>query len=218
MLTWTPDRRASQPLRVLCLGAHPDDLEIGCGGTLLALAAARDLRVHWIVFSGTAERRTEARRSAGRLLRGARAAEVVVEDFRDGYFPDQWAAIKDRFEQLKRRVQPDLIFTHHTRDRHQDHRVLAELTWNTFRAHAILEYEIPKYDGGLETPNVYVPLDARTRRRKVRHVLGAFPSQAGKHWFDEATLLGLMRLRGVECGARAGYAEAFHGTKLVVTI
>jgi LmbE family N-acetylglucosaminyl deacetylase len=182
------------------------------------LAARRDVRVLWVVFSARGARAHEARRSAGRLLRRAARLEFALEEFRDGFFPFQGTEIKEYFEQLKGRVRPDLVFTHHLADRHQDHRLVAELTWNTFRDHLIVEYEVPKYDGGLETPNLFVPLSAATCRRKVRHLLSAFPSQRSKHWFDERTFLGLMRLRGLESAARTGYAEGFHCRKAALVL
>lgn len=207
---------ARAPLTVLCLGAHPDDIEIGCGGTMLRLLAERRrVTVHWVVMCPAGSRATEARRSASRLLRGAAASHVRIERFRDGYLPWQGAAVKDVFEELKREIEPDLVFTHARRDDHQDHRLIAELTWNTFRDHCVLEYEIPKYDGDLGQPNVFVPLAEGVRRRKVRLLMSAFPSQRSKRWFSEATFEGLMRLRGVECGAPEGYAEAFYGRKVV---
>lgn len=204
------------PLTVLCLGAHADDIEIGCGGTLLTLIEQRSsLRVHWIVMSGEGPRADEARQSAREMLRGAQAAEIRVESFRDGFLPYDGAAVKDMFEQLKP-IEPDLIFTHFRHDLHQDHRIVCELTWNTFRDHTILEYEIPKYDADLAHPNVYVPISDRIQRQKVRHLMSAFPTQAAKRWFSPETFEALMRIRGLECAAPEGYAEAFHGRKTVL--
>jgi LmbE family N-acetylglucosaminyl deacetylase len=206
------------PLRVLCLGAHADDIEIGCGGTLLHwLAGGRRLTVDWVVFSASAEREREARAAAGKFLSGAAAAELRVEHFRDGYFPYD-ASLKDVFEDLKARPAPDVIFTHHRADRHQDHRTLSDLTWNTFRQHLILEYEIPKYDGDLGQPNCFVELPAAVCDAKITHLLGAFPSQRGKPWFTEDTFRGLLRLRGIESACPSGYAEAFHVRKLRLTL
>jgi len=217
MLSFTLGLSPRGPLAVLCLGAHADDIEIGCGGTLLRLVSERRrVHVHWVVFSGDPRRASEARNSAARLMRGAAKLEIEIADFRDGFFPFEGAAIKERFESLKSRIDPDLIFTHRGDDAHQDHRAVSELTWNTFRDYCILEYEIPKYDGDLGRPNVFVPLDAATRRRKVRHLMAAFPTQRRKRWFTAETFEGLMRLRGVECAAREGYAEAFHARKLLV--
>jgi LmbE family N-acetylglucosaminyl deacetylase len=208
---------ATAPLRILCLGAHSDDIEIGCGGTLLELLDSREaVEVDWVVFSAHGKREQEAKRSARQLLGQASRARVAVHHFRDGFFPYQGAAIKRIFEQLKKRPSPDVVFTHYRDDRHQDHRVLSDLAWNTFRDHLILEYEIPKYDGDLGTPNCYIPLTQKTHTRKISHLQAAFASQRDKHWFTPATFLGLMRLRGLECRAADGYAEAFYGRKVVV--
>jgi LmbE family N-acetylglucosaminyl deacetylase len=205
-------------LSVLCLGAHSDDIEIGCGGTMLTLLAAHPgTRVHWVVFSAPGRRGDEARRSASRFLRAAGAADVQLHEFRDGFFPHEGAAIKEVFEALKP-VAPDVVFTHHGGDRHQDHRVVCELTWNTFRDHLILEYEIPKYDGDLTSPNVFVPLALRHRRRKVALLLDSFPSQRRKRWFTAATFEALMRLRGIESAVAEGYAEGFHARKLALNV
>jgi len=202
---------------VLCLGAHADDIEIGCGGTVLSLVAARpDLQVHWVVISALGERRPEAEEGARLFLDGLSRPEVVLGDFPDGFFPYIGADVKRFFEQLKGRVAPDLIFTHTRHDRHQDHRLVNELTWNTFRDHLILEYEVPKYDGDLGTPNCLVPLSDEIAGRKVAHLFAAFGSQATKRWFTEDTFRGLMRLRGVEAGDVERYAEAFFGPKLVL--
>jgi LmbE family N-acetylglucosaminyl deacetylase len=201
---------------VLCLGAHADDIEIGCGGTLMKLARQTEgLDVWWVVFSAEGQRAREARRSAQAFLRNARGRRIVLKRFRNAFFPYQGAQIKRYFEQLKRAVQPDLIFTHFRDDLHQDHRVVSELTWNTFRNHLVLEYEIPKYDGDLGRPNVFVPLDAATSRRKAEQVCEFFRTQGNKHWFSVDTFLSLMRMRGIECASRTRYAEAFYCRKLV---
>ena len=217
MLSLTFDVTARSPLTVLCIGAHADDIEIGCGGTILRLLAERPrVSVHWVVLCSDATRAEEARRSATRMLKRASAHHIHIMQFRDGFLPYQGAWVKEAFEQLGADVSPDLIFAHHGSDAHQDHRLVSELTWNTFRDHTILEYEIPKYDGDLGRPNVFVPLGASVRARKVRHLMTAFPSQRGKRWFSPGTFEGLMRLRGVECGAVEGHAEAFHSRKLVL--
>jgi LmbE family N-acetylglucosaminyl deacetylase len=209
-------RTEQEPLTVLCLGAHSDDIEIGCGATLLQLLTAYPRTcVHWVVFSGSEARAAETRHSASLFLRGA-ASTVETHAFRDGFFPYDGAAIKDVYEALKERLTPDLVFTHDGRDRHQDHRVVSELTWNTFRDHTILEYEIPKYDGGLSTPNVFVPVDEQVRRQKIEYLMTAFGTQRDKRWFNDATFDGLMRLRGVESASPTGYAEGFHGRKLTI--
>ena len=203
--------------QVLCVGAHADDIEIGCGGTILSLLDARpDLSVTWVVLSAEGIRAEEAQRSAERMLAGAVKREIVLEGFRDGYFPYDGARIKDTFEALKARVSPDLVLTHFRDDRHQDHRLVSELTWNTFRDHCVLEYEIPKYDGDLGTPNVFVPLDDAVCRRKIDTILTSFASQASKRWFSADLFRALLRLRGMECNAPSTFAEAFYGRKLVV--
>jgi LmbE family N-acetylglucosaminyl deacetylase len=200
--------------RILCLGAHSDDIEIGCGGTLLTLGQRYPkLEIQWVVFSGEGARTREARQSAQRFLKSFAASKIVVKNFKGSFFPYQGAAIKSYFEELKS-FEPDLVFTHYRNDRHQDHRVLSDFAWNTFRNHAILEYEIPKYDGDLGIPNVFVPLDDKVVRAKTELVCKAFQTQRNKHWFSEDTFLSLMRLRGIECAAK--YAEAFHGRKIVV--
>jgi LmbE family N-acetylglucosaminyl deacetylase len=204
--------------RVLCLGAHSDDIEIGCGGLILTLLANRpDARCEWVVFSATPERVREARRSAGLFLGRGRQHRITVHDFRDGHFPYQGARIKAVFERLKG-TAPDLVLTHYRDDRHQDHRVLSDLAWNTFRDHLVLEYEIPKYDGDLGTPNLFVPLTREVVDRKVAHLMAAFGTQRDKHWFSPETFEGLMRLRGMECRSPTGYAEAFYGRKVVLRL
>jgi len=202
---------------ILCLGAHSDDIEIGCGGAILELIAAHPgVRVTWVVFSGDAKREAEARRAAARFLRGARGAHVVVRKQRDGFFPTQTTEIKEFFEQLKRTSRPDLIFTHYRHDRHQDHRTISDLTWNTFRDHVVLEYEIPKYDGDLGTPNLFIPVRGSLARRKVGAICAIFKSQVGQHWFTPDLFFGLMRVRGIECCAE--FAEAFHSRKAILAL
>jgi LmbE family N-acetylglucosaminyl deacetylase len=217
MLQLTPDCDANAPLRVLCLGAHSDDLEIGCAGLILKLLRRYPKpAVRWVVLGADDERRAgEARASATRLLQGAGEVEIVVKGFRDSFFPYRGGEIKDYMETLKS-APVDLILTHWRDDLHQDHRVVCELTWNTFRNHLILEYEIPKYDGDLGRPSVFVPLEEEICRRKVEAIMGAFPSQRGRSWFEERTFMALMRLRGMECNAPSGYAEAFYGRKILL--
>jgi LmbE family N-acetylglucosaminyl deacetylase len=202
-------------LAVLCLGAHSDDIEIGAGATLLSMIG-RGIRldVQWCVLSGGGEREQEARSSAEDFLSGAANANIEVMPFRDGFFPEQGEAIKSWFETLKQRVSPDLIFTHSGNDAHQDHRQVSRLTWNTFRDHCILEYEIPKWDGDLGRPNLYMPVSAHLLERKVKLLISHFGSQRSKQWFDRETFLGLARLRGMECRAPERYAEAFVARKL----
>src|SRR5713101_7943123 len=209
---------AGAPLRsILCLGAHADDIEIGCGGTVLTLLARHPrLEVHWVVFSADATREQEARQSAELFLRTAGVHTVTVQRFRDSFFPYIGADIKAYFEELKRELSPDLIFTHYGADRHQDHRLIAELTWNTWRNHLVLEYEILKYEGDLGQPNAYMHVPAALARRKVAHLQRHFASQRSKAWFAADNFLGLMRLRGLECRAPSGFAEAFHARKFVL--
>lgn len=205
------------PLTILCLGAHADDIEIGCGGTLLKLTEQnRNVTVHWVVFSATPPRVREAKRSAGVFLQNAHAKEVVIKNFRDSYFPFMGERIKKFVQQLGREVSPDLIFTHYRKDLHQDHRLLAELTWNAFRNHLILEYEIPKYDGDLGAPNAYVHLSKDMAKRKVRHICEQFKTQRSKQWFSEDTFLALLRLRGIESNSPGNYAEAFYSPKTLL--
>jgi LmbE family N-acetylglucosaminyl deacetylase len=208
---------ADGPLRVLAIGAHADDIEIGCGGTLLRLVGERrDLVVDWVVLSGDGDRSTEAADSAAAFLDGAVGRRISVDRFRDGFLPYDGAAVKERFERLKTEVTPDLVLTHRLRDRHQDHRLVAELTWNTFRDHLILEYETPKYEGDLGHPNLFVPLAAGVCERKVELLRKGFPSQAGRDWFTEDTFWAMLRLRGLESRSPTRYAEAFHARKLVL--
>jgi LmbE family N-acetylglucosaminyl deacetylase len=215
MLGFKPDLPAGGT--ILCCGAHCDDIEIGCSGALVELQQRYPtVRIVWVVFSGENGRDEETRRAAVRLLGDAPGCSVEVHPFRGSYFPFDGPRIKECFEQLKSRVSPDLIFTHFLHDRHQDHRVIAELTWNTFRNHAILEYEIPKFEGDLGHPNVYVPLARATIDRKVGTLMECFPSQRTRQWFDADLFYGQMRLRGVECNSPTRYAEAFHARKLVL--
>jgi LmbE family N-acetylglucosaminyl deacetylase len=207
----------SAPLNVLCLGAHSDDIEIGCGGTILHLSEKYpNCMFHWVVFSAVGVREVEARAAAARFVPADRLKGPLLKTFRDAFMPFLDAEVKGVFEQMKAAVSPDLIFTHNRKDAHQDHRLLAELTWNTFRDHLILEYEIPKYDGDLGQPNLFVPLDSGICNKKVRYIMDSFESQRAKPWFREDTFLSLMRLRGMECNAPSGYAEAFYGRKLVL--
>lgn len=207
---------SGDPLTVLCLGSHCDDIEIGCGGTILRLLSGeRPVDVTWVVLSSNGVRESEARIGSQLFLRQARRRDVIVRDFRNGFFPFEGAKIKDLFESLKP-LAPNLILTHNRKDAHQDHRLIAELTWNTFRDHLVLEYEVPKYDGDLGQPSVFVPLDAEVCGKKVQYLMEAFQSQRAKRWFEENTFLSLMRLRGMECNAASGYAEAFYCRKLVL--
>ncbi len=205
------------PLRLLCIGAHPDDIEIGAGGTILRLAAeGRVGEAHWFIPTGVPARAAEARAAAA-LFAGAGVPLVVhQESFRDGFLPADWERVKDAFEGVAKAVDPQLILTHRSDDAHQDHRVVSELTWNTFRDHLILEYEIPKWDGDLGRPAVYVPLADGQMERKVELLMAAYPSQAARDWFRGDTFTALARLRGMECRSPSGYAEAFVGRKVAI--
>ena len=206
-----------KPLVVLCLGCHSDDIEIGCGGTILRLIEEQpNCRFYWVVFSAIGTRRAEAQRAAKLFVGSKRLEHLLLKQFRDGFMPFVGSDVKAAFEEMKKTISPDIIFTHYQRDAHQDHRLLSELTWNTFRNHLILEYEIPKYDGDLGQPNLFVPLKKEIYRKKIRYLMEGFATQRPKHWFTEDTFLALMRLRGMECIAPSGYAEAFYCRKLVV--
>ena len=203
--------------RILCLGAHADDIEIGAGGTLLKLSEQLpDLEVQWVVFSAPGPRAEEARRSADEFLITLPRKQVIIGSFRESYFPSEWVAIKDWFEEVKAKFAPDLVFTHYRDDRHQDHRVLSDLAWNTFRNHLILEYEILKYDGDLGSPNVFVPLSEQLCLRKTQLLLKYFRTQSAKHWFTSDTFEAMHRIRGIECVSPTGRAEAFYSRKLVL--
>ena len=205
-----------RPTRFLCVGAHSDDIEIGCGGTLLRLLAAHDeAEVHWVVLGSSGPRDGEAVTSAESFLADAQHKNIVVQGFRDGFFPYVGGAIKEFFEDLKRTVAPDVIFTHYRHDLHQDHRLVSELTWNTYRDHLILEYEIVKYDGDIGTPNVFVHLDEATCLKKIKLLMDCFQSQRDKDWFTPDTFMSLMRIRGIESRAPEKYAEAFYCRKFV---
>lgn len=216
MINLALNRGASKPLNVLCLGCHSDDIEIGCGGTVLRLAQDYPGTVfHWVVFSAIGVREGEARRAAELFVKAPNLRGPILKQFRDSFMPFSGAEIKAIFEELKP-IAPDLVLTHYRKDAHQDHRLISELTWNTFRDHLVLEYEIPKYDGDLGQPNFYVPLSAEACDNKVRYLMEAFKSQQTKRWFEESTFRGLMRIRGMECNAPSGYAEAFYSRKAVL--
>jgi LmbE family N-acetylglucosaminyl deacetylase len=207
--------KASGPTRILALGAHCDDIEIGCGGTMLRLAAGHpDLEVLWVVFGSTPERGAEARASAADFLAGFSHWRLLVHEFRDGYLPYDGAAVKDAFETLKADFKPDIIFTHYRDDRHQDHRLVSELTWNTWRDQLILEYEIPKYDGDFGSPSVFAPLTAAVVDRKIDLILAHFQTQSNKHWLTRDLLRAVARVRGMECVAPEQMAEAFYARKV----
>ena len=202
-------------LNVLCLGAHCDDIEIGCGGTLLKMKNAGKLgHVTWVVFSSNDTRRKEATDAAGYFLEGIQDRNIVIHRFRDGYLPFLAAEVKDAFEALKQSPAPDIIFTHYRHDRHQDHRLVSDLTWNTFRNQMVLEYEIPKWDGDLGIPGAFVHIEEAILNEKISYLHKAYASQAGKHWFDNETFRALPRLRGME--SAVNYAEAFYLRKAIL--
>jgi LmbE family N-acetylglucosaminyl deacetylase len=217
VLTLQLPRSSRSPLRLLCLGAHSDDIEIGCGGTILRLLAERrKTEVDWVVLSATSRRALEARRGARLFLKASGDRRVTLQKFSDGFFPSESGRIKRYFERLKRKVSPDLIFCPFRNDAHQDHRLIAELVWNTFRDHLILEYEIPKYDGDLGSPNLYVPLSRLTCQEKIAHLRTAFRSQWNRQWFSEDTFWSLLRLRGIESNSPTSLAEGFYCHKAVL--
>jgi len=207
-----------QSLRqVLCLGAHSDDIEIGCGGTILALTEAfPDLSVSWVVLSSAGDRREEALASANEFLKTVKQKTILIESFEDTLFPYIGAEIKGFFRRLGQEISPDLVLTHYRQDLHQDHRLVSDLTWNTFRNHLILEYEIPKYDGDIGNPNFFVPLRDSIRERKIAYLMKYFSTQSNKHWFTEETFTAILRLRGIESNSPSQYAEAFYCRKAVL--
>jgi LmbE family N-acetylglucosaminyl deacetylase len=210
--------RNKAALRVLCLGAHCDDIEIGCGGTLLRLIQEHTgkIVVHWVVFSSGPDREREAVKSAQAFLKRTKRHTIVVHHFPDSFFPYSGAEIKKSMHQLSREFSPDIVFTHCRHDLHQDHRLIAEVTWNAFRDHLILEYEIPKYDGDLSACNLFVPLTESICRKKIANILNFFKSQTDKSWFTKETFTSLLRLRGIESNSSSGYAEGFYCRKIVL--
>lgn len=216
MLKVTFGRDLRSDLKLLCLGAHSDDIEIGCGGTILRLLEENpDAEVQWVVLSAKGQRKVEALDSANLFLANARRKEIVLEEFRDGFFPYMGAEIKSFFEELKLKWSPHIILTHYRQDLHQDHRLVSELTWNTFRNHLILEYEIVKYDGDIGSPNFFVHLSESNCRNKIRGILDCFRSQRDKSWFTEDTFYSMLRLRGLESNAPEKYAEGYYCRKAV---
>lgn len=216
MLRVSFEKSDDSGLKILCFGAHSDDIEIGCGGTVLKLLDQMpDVEIWWVVLGGVGKRGVEAAESADIFLAAARHKNVIVKEFRDGFFPYIGAEIKVLFEEIKQEYSPDLILTHYRKDLHQDHRTISDLTWNTFRDHLILEYEILKYDGDIGTPNYFVQLSAAHCNKKVKNLMACFSTQRDKKWFTEDTFFSLMRLRGVESNAPEKYAEAFYCRKIV---
>jgi LmbE family N-acetylglucosaminyl deacetylase len=217
MLSLDFHKQRDGQVQILCLGAHCDDIEIGCGGTILKLLQQyKRTSVHWVVFSSDEQRGEEARESANTFLRQAELKNIVIKTFTTSFFPYVGTDIKLYFERLKQEVSPDVIFTHYRNDLHQDHRVISELTWNSFRDHLILEYEIPKYDGDFGSPNSFVHLDESIVEKKIGLIMESFRSQKGKHWFDKETFSAVLRVRGMESCSPAKYAEAFYCRKLVL--
>ena len=207
----------NQKPKILCLGAHSDDIEIGCGGTILKLTQEYpEAQFYWVVFSAEGQRKTEAYDSAERYLRNINSKVIDIKAFKDSYFPFIGAAIKDHFANLKKEYDPDIIFTHFTKDAHQDHRLIGELTWNAFRDHLILEYEISKYDADLGIPNLYIHLNEEVVKRKISNLCEVFISQSDKEWFGEETFRSIMRIRGLESNSPSKYSEAFYCRKVIV--
>jgi LmbE family N-acetylglucosaminyl deacetylase len=208
---------APRPFRLLCLGAHPDDIEIGCAGTIMRLVEEiPELSVRWVVFTATAERAVEARGSAAEILAASPDSAVLIHDFRDGFMPFHGTRVKEAFERLKQEFDPTLVLTHAMGDAHQDHRLIAEMSHATFRNHLVLEYEIPKHDGDLGNPNFFVPLTEAQARRKAAALLRHFASQRQRPWFAEDVFLAMMRLRGAFSHAPGGFAEGFYCRKAML--
>lgn len=211
-----PIARPGETLRVLFIGAHSDDIEIGVGGTILSwIASGARLEVNWCIASAPGDRAEEAKRSASSFLQGAASISITLANFKDSYFPYEGEAIKSWIAGIRSNCKPDVIFTHYRDDAHQDHRELARLTWNAFRDHLILEYEIPKWDGDIGKPNFYLPLASAVMEKKAALLLEHFGSQRSKDWFDAETFTSLARLRGMECRAPERYAEAFYARKII---
>lgn len=216
MLKLNFSEKTDSPYKVLCLGSHCDDIEIGCGGTILKLIESYpSIVIYWVVFCSDSKREREAFESANSFLRNAKEKDIVIKNFRDGFLPFIGIEVKEFFEQVKQAFYPDIIFTHYRNDLHQDHRLISDFTWNTFRNHLILEYEIPKYDGDLGNPNFFVHLDEFICQNKIKNILENFQSQKAKQWFTEETFLSILRLRGIESNAPNKYAEAFYCRKVV---
>lgn len=215
MLKFDVSRQKKESLKVLCLGAHSDDIEIGCGGSILRLLSEYHAEVDWVVFGSKGQRDEEAVASANKFLTNAKKRKIIIKNFKERFFPYIGGEIKEFVEEVKEGVSPDIIFTHYRGDLHQDHRVISELTWNTYRDHLILEYEIIKYDGDLGTPNFFVHLGEDICRKKIDFLMESFKTQANKDWFTPDTFLSILRIRGVESRAPEKYAEGFYCKKLV---
>jgi LmbE family N-acetylglucosaminyl deacetylase len=218
MISLRPDKKDS-PFNVLALGAHCDDIEIGCGGTILSLIDSNpDVNITWVVFSSNEQRKVEATLGANLFTNNREALNLKILDFKDGYLPYHGEAVKEAFESIKATVNPDLIFTHYRHDLHQDHRLVSELTWNTFRNHLILEYEIPKWDGDLGVPNSFVHLQQTTVDKKIQYLQQAYNSQQSKSWFTDDLFRSMMRIRGMESNSPSMLAEAFYSRKCVLEL
>ena len=216
MLKFNFQQPSNSTYNILCLGAHCDDIEIGCGGTILRLVETYpSLSFYWIVFSSNAEREQEASHSASLFLKQVKSKSVVIKQFKDGFLPFNGEEVKQLFEQVKQEFNPDIIFTHYRQDLHQDHRLISDFTWNTFRNHLIFEYEIPKYDGDLGKPNFFVHLDEDACHHKIQYITDSFRSQHSKQWFTPETFLSLLRIRGIESNSPGKYAEGFHCRKVI---
>jgi LmbE family N-acetylglucosaminyl deacetylase len=216
MLKFEFAKQKDQPLKILCLGAHSDDIEIGCGGTILrVLSEYDDVEIHWVVFGSRGQRDGEAVGSANKFLLGAKRKQVVIKNFKESFFPYIGKEIKNFFEKLKKSVSPDIIFTHYRNDLHQDHRLISELTWNTYRDHFILEYEIIKYDGDLGSPNYFVHLNEKICRKKISFLMESFKTQTNRDWFTPDAFLSILRIRGIESKAPGKFAEGFYCRKIV---
>jgi len=217
MLRFAFATKKNRPIRLLCLGAHSDDIEIGCGGTILRLLSEYDdVEAHWVVLGSSDERDAEAVASAEKFLANARKKDLTIEHFKNSFFPYTGDEIKNFFEKLKQTVSPDIIFTHYRGDLHQDHRLTSELTWNTYRDHLILEYEILKYDGDLGNPNMFVHLDDALCQKKIGFIMDSFKTQRDKEWFTPDAFLSILRIRGIESRAPGKYAEGFYCRKVVL--
>jgi LmbE family N-acetylglucosaminyl deacetylase len=204
-------------LKILCLGAHSDDIEIGCGGTILRLLSEHNnTDVYWVVFGSSGKRNVEALTSANKFLKYAKRKNIIIKHFKDGFFPFKGEYIKNYFEKMESKISPDIIFTHNRNDFHQDHKFISDLTWNTFRDHLILEYEIIKYDGDICSPNLYVQLKKSICNEKVNYILNSFKSQGNKLWFTSDTFFSVMRIRGIESRAPENYAEGFYCRKIII--
>jgi LmbE family N-acetylglucosaminyl deacetylase len=211
---WIGKRQGA--LKILCIGAHSDDIEIGCGGAVLRILKEHEgAEVHWVVLGSGGQRDREASASANRFLSGAGKKKIIIEHFKTSYFPYKGEEIKNLFEAIKKKISPDIIFTHYRHDLHQDHRQVSELTWNTFRDHFILEYEIIKYDGDIGVPNFFVHLEEAICRKKIEIIMESFKTQRDKDWFTQDTFFSMLRIRGVESRAPEKFAEGFYCRKIV---